>query len=55
MWFRVFRREHIMTAALVWIGVALWPGVAALVVFGPSAGPVNSRAGSARTIGRDRA
>ncbi|MBR1169983.1 MULTISPECIES: hypothetical protein [Bradyrhizobium] len=43
-----------MTTTLVWTGVALWIGFSAFVVFGPSAGPVEAPARSARNIRRAR-
>ncbi|WP_298878441.1 hypothetical protein [uncultured Bradyrhizobium sp.] len=43
-----------MTTTLVWTGVALWIGFCAFVVFGPSAGPVQVPARSARHIRRQR-
>jgi len=43
-----------MTTTLVWTGVALWLGFSAFVVFGPSAGPVEIAAGSARDFHRNR-
>lgn len=43
-----------MTTTLVWTGVALWIVFCAFVVFGPSAGPVEAPARSARNIRRGR-
>jgi hypothetical protein len=49
-----FSREHIMTTTLVWTGVALWLGFSAFVLFGPSTGPVQVPARSARGVRRNR-
>ncbi|MEY9886281.1 MULTISPECIES: hypothetical protein [Bradyrhizobium] len=43
-----------MTTTLVWTGVALWLGFSAFVLFGPSTGPVQVPARSARGVRRNR-
>ena len=44
-----------MTTTLVWTGVALWIGLCAFVVFGPSAGPLQVPVRSARYARRRQA